>query len=97
MFLVIDSATRCYVFLENDPRDDGYEGELLQNVTLETAPPTTSDEVDSTAQVPCLGRKAGQPLQFKVFSCTKDCRQSGFEPTGGVHGVFTDWTEFSGD
>jgi len=97
MFLVIDNTTRCHVFLENDPRDDGYEGDLQEGVTLETGAATTADEVDSTAQVPCLGRAKQDPSKFQVFSCTKDCRQAGYEPTGGVYGVFENWEEYAGE
>ncbi len=96
MYLVIDSATRCYVFLESDPRDDGYEGDVIEGVTLDTQVSEESGEVDATAQVPCLGRDKTKPNAFKVFSCTKDCRQAGFEPAGGVFGVFDDWTDYSG-
>lgn len=97
MYLVIDPITGFHIFLEQDPRGDGYDGPVEQDVKLEEADAMVSASQDATAAIPCLGRSPQDDRHYRVFESMKQCRQAGFEPCGTVYAKYQTWREFSED
>lgn len=94
MFLVIEPMTHFYVFTDEDPRNDGYDGPVEQDVRLDESGTIGGRSANATAAVPCLGQDPSDPRHFKVFECTKDCRRDGFSPVASVYGKYQSWREF---
>lgn len=94
MYLVIDPITRVYVFVEKDPREDGYEGDVHQDVRLDEIGTLYDRSQDSTTPVPYLGRSTSDEKHYRVFECLKDCRAGNFEPVATVYGAYETWTEY---
>ena len=94
MFLVIDPDTSTHVFLREDPRQCGYDGQARVDVVLTV--PTDIDAVadNITLGVPCLGVSPTDDSDFKVFRSSKDCRSAGFKPLGGNFVVFQTWEKY---
>jgi len=94
MYLVIDPTTRFYIFTDQDPRNDGYDGSVRQDVRLDESDTLNALSNDSTAAVPCLGCSPSDEKHFRVFESFKQCRLSGFEPCGNVYAKYQSWIEF---
>ena len=94
MYLVVDPITNFYIFTEKDPREDGFDGPVEQDVQLDDSGTIRGRSVDSTTAVPCLGRSPTDDKFYRVFACMKDCRNRGFEPIAGVYAKFESWSEF---
>lgn len=94
MYLVVEPLTQIYIFTEEDPREDGYDGPLEQDVRLDEARTLGDSASDSTVAVPCVGRSPDDPKQFAVFQSNKDCRQSGFRPVATIYAKYRSWREF---
>lgn len=97
MYLVVEPLTQIYIFTEEDPRQDGYDGPLEQDVRLDETRTVGDATSDSTVAVPCVGRSPHDPKQYAVFQCNKDCRHSGFEPVATVYAKYQHWGEFENE
>ena len=97
MYLVVEPLSNIYVFTEEDPRNDGYDGPLEADVTLEEADDDDDDSVNSTTAVPCIGQSKSDSKHYRVFPSKKDCRKAGFESVATVYCKYQSWGEFEDD
>ncbi len=97
MFLVVDPTTQFYVFTDKDPRDDGFHGDVREDVRLDEIGTVADMSLDATVADPCVGRSPSDPNHFKVFLSAKDCRAEGFECVAQVYGHYESWREFQED
>lgn len=94
MYLVVEPITNVYVFTEEDPRSDGYDGPVESNVKLEESDTISDDSVNSTTAVPCVGQSPTDTKLFRVFPSKKDCRHAGFKAVATVYCQYKRWGEF---
>ena len=95
MYLVVEPATQIFVFTEEDPRNDGYEGPLEKGVTLNDSGNLRDADSNATTAVPCVGRSPDDFRHYAVFPSKKECRQSGFQPVATVYAKYKSWNEFA--
>lgn len=73
MFHVLDGE--CHVFMQFNPCDDGYDGEVEEVEFL--YPPSVHEWPEgSSAPTPCLGN----PQQFRVFRDNDELTKCGYSP-----------------
>lgn len=94
MFLVVEPLSNIYVFTEEDPRNDGYDGPLESDVKLDELATINDESVNSTTAVPCVGQSPSDPKHFRVFKSLKDCRQAGFQSVATIYCRHQSWGEF---
>ena len=94
MYLVVEPLTQIYVFTEKDPRNDGYDGPVEEDIQLNEKATFGDANSDSTMAVPCVGRSPDDPKVYTVFSSNKECRHAGFEPVATVYARYESWGEF---
>ncbi len=98
MFLVKDDRFQPpnLVFVDQDPRNDGYTGEVVDDVSLDY------DELkvhrwDNGQHRPeaCLGIATSDPKHCKVFQYANQLQPAGFEPIAGTPvNSFSSWFEY---
>ncbi len=93
-FHVIHPITRCHVFLSEDPRQEGFEGDVQENVVLSKQP--GRDDWPDGAPRPnrnlCLGQSPTNPSEYEEFRSQQDCLEAGFTPLIGGCLVKTRWS-----
>lgn len=97
MFLSVDPVTRFHVFTEQDPRQDGFDGDVEQGVRLDEIQTLDNPALDATLGDPCLGRSPTDDKHFRVFLSVKDCRAEGFQYIAQIYGKYESWREFQAD
>jgi hypothetical protein len=98
MFLVKDDRFQPpnLVFVERDPRDDGYTGEIVDDVSLDY------DELkvhrwDDGQRRPeaCVGIAPDNSKHYRVFKYSDQLHAAGFEPVAGTPiASFASWFEY---
>jgi hypothetical protein len=98
MFLVKDERFQppYLVFVEEDPRRDGYTGEVIEEVSLEY------DELEASRwgngqrrPEECVGISSNDPEHYRVFKNVEQLRSAGFEPVAGTPITsFSSWSEY---
>jgi len=85
MFLVehVWNGMTHLVFTDDEPRGDGFDGTVIEGVSLEyeTESPEWRDGEASSEE--CLGRHPDEPKEYRVFRSNLLCRESGFFPVRG--------------
>ncbi len=97
MFLVEDKrhGSTHLVFTWDDPRKDGYKGDVADDVSLDYDMRAVHSWPDGQ-DVPeaCVGRATDNPKLFKVFRYRSDLQSVGFQPVAGMALVFGSWREY---
>lgn len=93
MYQVIAPETLHYIFTSDDPRKDGFDGPIQQDVIL-TQPedvgdwPPGADSPDT-----CLGVSLDDEHRYQVFKTTDECCRAGFRPLGPNYGIYESWAK----
>jgi hypothetical protein len=96
MFLVKDPDMHNLIFFVEDPRKDGYWGEVEAGVSLEYDMEKVHSWPDGTRRPdPCVGVDPDNPKNYKVFKFEEDRRQAGYRPVPGTPLVFGSWSEYA--
>jgi hypothetical protein len=80
MFLAHDTKRNCFVFTITDPREDGYEGEVVEDVTLEEEENLNVWPDGSDRPTSVLAHARDNPRRFKRFKSDDRAKAAGFEP-----------------
>ena len=89
-------GVRHNVFTSDDPREAGYEGEIMDGVFLDYDLDAVLrwDEGEERPEAQ-LGRSKEDAKRYKVFKYGKDARQAGYEPLDGMTLFFRSWAEYA--
>lgn len=97
MYLVEDQRLGAIylVFTWEDPRKDGFDGRLIEDVSLEYDEAAVHEWRDGQARPDvCVGRRLKHPKQFRIFKYKGDAAQAGYELIPGNVVVFGSWKEY---
>lgn len=94
MFLVFDesSSPPYLVFTWENPREDDYGGEVLDDVSLVYENGVDEWPLGEAAPEPCVGTKDHK--RYEVFRGCEKLRASGYAPVPGMPVVLTRWSDF---
>ncbi len=92
----LPSGDAFFVFTWEDPRTDGYNGSVVEGVTLDYdmqevhvwAPGQDRPEA-------CLGRSPDDPKHYKVFRYSSDLHEAGYEAMPGNFALFKSWPNYA--
>ena len=97
MFLVKDTlyGTTYLVFTWKDPRQDGFTGQVDEDVELDY-------DMEAVHRWPeggkrpakCTGRDPNNPKRYKVFRSADDCKAEGYVAIPGDTVVFGSWADY---
>jgi hypothetical protein len=95
MFLVRDRELNNLVFLQEDPRADGYQGDFQEDVSLDYPAdihvwPDGTDRPEVVA-----GVSDADPNAYKVFKYSRQIRPAGYTPVGGNVWVYRTWADYA--
>jgi len=99
MYLVTDErlGSAYLVFTVQDPRQDGYKGDVIDDVRLDY------DELkvhrwDDGQRSPeaCVGVAPNDPKHYKVFKSADELLTAGFTPVAGIAATFYSWRDYVG-
>ncbi len=97
MFLVEDSrhGTTYLVFTYEDPRKDGFTGEVIDGVSLDYDMHAVHrwPEGDPRPEA-CVGRAASDPKHYKVFRYRNELDSAGYQAVAGTAIVFGSWSDY---
>ena len=93
-FLIVDRPTRTYVFTEHDPREEGYSGDVKDDVSLVEEFPEILDWPDGVPPDRCLGVSHEDEADYRVFPSPIDCRSAGFEPLAARYWTGESWHDW---
>jgi hypothetical protein len=94
MFHVIAPRSLYHVFTYDDPRKDGFDGEIQEDVSLEE-PRNVHDWPDGEARPEaCLGDSLDDERRYRVFKSADDCRRAGFRLLGSNYLYFQSWARY---
>ncbi|MBX9679007.1 MAG: hypothetical protein K2X38_09610 [Gemmataceae bacterium] len=82
MFLVKDRRLGMdhFIFTQMDPREDGYRGDVIENVSLDYDMNAVHRWPEGLGRPdPQLGRSPGDPSHYKVFKSHNELSESGFK------------------
>jgi hypothetical protein len=99
MFLVEDRrpGATFLVFMWKDPREDGYKGDVAEDVHLDYDMPAVHSWPDGEdSPEACVGRSVEDPKQYTVFKYCRDLGPAGFERVSGMPLVFVSWADYLG-
>ncbi len=95
MYLVHDKELNCQVFLDDDPRSGGFEGPVIEGVSLE------DDELEGpvwnhgdTRPEQLLAVAESDPKNFKVFKNDVEMKTAGYRAVGANYAYDTTWTHY---
>ena len=97
MFLVEDKqhiSPPLLVFTWQNPRRDGYMGDLIEGVTLDYDDAVHAWPEGTASPRTCVGRPLENPKHYKVFKYDTERRSAGYEFVPGSVGVFETWTDY---
>jgi hypothetical protein len=98
MFFVEDTrhGTTYLVFTWQDPRLDGFQGNVTEDVRLDYDMETVHQWHDGESPPePCVGRSLRDASHFKVFRSISELTAAGFERVPGDPVVFGRWSEYT--
>jgi hypothetical protein len=98
VFLINDKrhGANFLVFTFEDPRKEGYKGDVDENVHLEYDISEVHKCPDGApAPEACLGKDRTDPKRYKVFKYYRDLREAGYEQVNGTPVVFASWKDYS--
>jgi hypothetical protein len=83
------------VFTWENPRKAGYQGAVVENVTLDYDMDSVHTWPDGqTRPDACVGRAPDNPNRFKVFKYCADRQAAGYLPVAGTAVVFGSWRDY---
>jgi len=83
------------VFMWENPRKAGYEGSIVEGVTLDyDSDAVHSGPAGAAAPEACVGRDPGNPQHYKVFKFSSDLQSAGYQPVLGTPAVFGSWKDY---
>jgi hypothetical protein len=92
VFHVIDPQTQCHLFLLEDPRADGFVGEVQEGVTM-TQPPDLNRWPDGADRPsPCLGVSPAHATVYRGFHSRQECEDAGYTPLVGSWLALPRWS-----
>ena len=94
MYLAHDVTINCHVFTDKNPRDDGYDGELQENVTLDTSEGVNEWRNGTRSLDGCLGQDPEDDSHYKVFQYDKDCSNAKFHNLGTNFSSHDSWSDY---
>ena len=97
MFLVEDRrhGTTYLVFTSEDPRKDGYKGQVIDGVSLDYDLSAVHSWPKGQARPEaCVGRDADNPKHYKVFKYSSERQSAEYQPVAGTPLVFVSWPEY---
>ena len=78
MFLICDNQTNQHVFTDSDPRDDGFTGEVVSNVTLDIPDDLTEWRDGARCPQPVLAVSPTDRTDYKLFKYDTEAKAAGF-------------------
>jgi len=97
MFLVKDEryGVTYLVFTWEDPRREGYRGQVAEGVSLDYDMEAVHAWPDGHERPEaCVGQAPDNPNHYKVFRYGRDLREAGYQPVRGTAVVFGSWSEY---
>ncbi len=97
MFLVEDRrhGTTHLVFTSEDPRKDGYKGEVIEGVSLDYDMQAVHSWPDGHRRPEAsVGRAGDDPKHYKVFKYDSERQSAGYQPVAGTALVFVSWSDY---
>lgn len=94
MYLVIDPKDDTYVFVHQDPRLDGCDLGVMEDVTLEGPVKPFGWRPGDIEREPYLGRAPYSPTEYRIFDTVYDCQLAGFEPIGRQFVTVQHWKQY---
>lgn len=97
MFLVEDRFLGALhlVFVWQDPRKSGYNGALIEDVTLDYDMQAVHSWPEGAARPEaCVGRARANPRHYKVFKYRSDLQSAAYEPVPGTPLEFGSWADY---
>lgn len=91
-FPIPQSDSAQLIFCMTDPRSAGYTGPVQTNTELES--PSLCDSswmTNSSRRV--VGQNPRDPLQYRLFESSAECRAEGFRLVGPIPVVAYRWSE----
>ena len=82
MFVAHDAKLDYFVFTDTDPREDGFEGFVEVDVSIQERPGHHDWPLGAAQPRPVLGVSTSDPKAYRVFSSEQECRQEGFRVLG---------------
>jgi hypothetical protein len=84
MFYIIDPLFANIVFLEIDPRTEGYQGEVVHVAKLDVPDDLRNSRESAEYPLPVVGMSKTEPMSFRVFRTEQECRdEPGYVALGG--------------
>jgi hypothetical protein len=95
MYLVRDQRTGYLVFMHEDPRNDGYSGEVEIDTRLDY-PLDVHEWPDGVARPEIVvGVRGPDRREYRVFRYDKDRRQAGYKLVPGTPLVYRTWLDYT--
>ena len=93
MYHVLDPRTSHHVFTFDDPRQNGFDGHVQEDVNL-LEPEDVFDWPDGAPKPDvCLGVSHNNARQYQVFKTTIKCHNSGFRLLGPNYIYVVSWAK----
>ena len=81
MYLIRHPVSNALLFLQKDPRGEGFEGEVTEDVTLEDTTGGDNMSFLSDAEIVAfLGRSPEDPRIYCKFLSERDCVANNYDP-----------------
>jgi hypothetical protein len=93
-FLVVDRPKNTYVFTDDDPREEGYSGQIEEDVSLVEEFPEILEWPGGRPPDRCLGVSHRDETDYRVFPSPIDCRSAGYEPLAARYWTGHSWHEW---
>jgi hypothetical protein len=97
MFLVEDKrhGATYLVFTSQDPRKDGYVGNVIEDVSLDYDTEAVHSWPDGHARPEaCVGRAGDNLKHYKVFRYSTDRQSEGYQAVAGTPVMFVTWRDY---
>jgi hypothetical protein len=97
MFLVKDQRyeTTYLVFTWEDPRENGFRGDVVEGVSLDYNMEAVHRWQDGRpCPEVCVGRAKNDPKHYQVFRYSSDREAAGYEQVPGMPLVFGSWSDY---
>ena len=94
MFRVHLNERHIQAFIQQDPRKEGFSGEVEENVSLDFPQETIYlHPPGEDAPEVVIGVSAEHPKGYKVFKYERERQQAGYRPISGKPHVFYSWQD----
>jgi hypothetical protein len=96
MYLVEDhrNGVICLVFTWEDPRKAGYQGQVIEGVTLEKNEDVHRWPSETKRPIQCVGKAPDNPKHYRVFKNESDLQSAGYQPVSGTEFIADSWKDY---